>query len=434
MLRIKKLKFPIYRRGNRHLKKLYLRLLPGALFGSFAVFAIIVSLNGIEALGGNGHYDTLPQEIYNVRATSVFVGEIKENSSLVAELLKLNVPKYTVNKVVTRFSQIFDLSQCRPGDRYHLFLAGNDSVLSFEYLTVDSRRFRLEKVGNDFVDEVWNNGYQIKTELATAIVSSNIWNSEADLLPDPDLLAKFAHVYAGQIDLLTETDAGDTIKVLYEAHYGSDNSVRCGRILAMEYNHKGSAQRAFYYTDPEGHSDYYDDSGYSLSRAMLKSPLDYRCVSSRYSAARLHPIYKIYRPHLGVDYAAAYGTPVVAAGDGQVIVREYRNGFGNYVEIRHDFGLVTTYGHLAKFAEIEVGTQVQQGQIIGYVGSTGDATGPHLDYRVRKDGRYINPLKMTVPAAPPVKLAYMQEFRKIVAQRTAVMKGIPENKLFASRL
>ncbi len=434
MLKIRRSKPAFYFRRTRNLGKLYAKALPAILAASIVGFATAVYFNGMTASGARPASSAAGQEIYNVKASAIFSGEIREGETLISELLKLNVPKYTTNKIITRLSRIFNLEQCRAGDRYHLFLSGDDSILAFEYLTVDSSRYRLEKMGGDFVDEVYDNGYQVKTELATAIVSNSLWDNSINPLPDPDLLARCAHVYAGQIDFLTESDAGDTIKVLYEAHYGPDKSVKCGKILAMEYSHKGSAQRAFYFTDPEGNSDYYDESGYSLRRAMLKSPLDYRCISSRFSSARLHPIYKIYRPHLGVDYAAAYGTPVVAAGDGRIIFKGYHNGFGNYLEIEHDFGLTTTYGHLAKFADIELGMRVKQGEIIGYVGATGDATGPHLDYRVRKDGKYINPLRMTVPAAPPVKLAYMREFREVVAQRLAVLKGSPEYKLYAAKM
>ncbi len=434
MLKIRKSRPAVYFRRSGNLRKLYSKSLPAVLVICIVGLAVTLCFNGIASSGIRPALSTEPTEIYNVKATAIFSGQIRDGETLISELLKLNVPKYTVNKIISRFSRIFDLEQCRAGDRYHLFLSGGDSILAFEYLTVDSSRYRLEKLGGDFVDEIWNNGYQVKTELATAIVSNNLWDTSVNPLPDPELLARFAHVYASQVDLLTETDTGDTIKVLYEAHYGPDGSVKCGKILAMEYNHKGSAQRAFYFTDPEGHSDYYDESGYSLKRAMLKSPLDYRCISSRFSSARLHPIYKIYRPHLGVDYAAAYGTPVVAAGDGRIIYKGYHNGFGNYLEIKHDFGLTTTYGHLSRFADIEPGQQVQQGEVIGYVGATGDATGPHLDYRVRKDGKYINPLRMTVPAAAPVKLAYMGEFRELVAQRLAVLKASPEFKLYAAKM
>lgn len=163
--------------------------------------------------------------------------------------------------------------------------------------------------------------------------------------------------------------------------------------------------------------DYYDENGYSLRRALLKSPLNYRRISSSFSQKRLHPVLKTYRPHLGIDYAAETGTPVVAAGDGIVTVKDMVNGFGNCIEIEHGFGLTTGYGHLRDFAQgIAKGRRVRQGQVIGYVGMTGITTGPHLDYRVKKDGKYVNPLQMTVPASSPVKPEFMPAFQSVVAQ------------------
>ncbi len=167
------------------------------------------------------------------------------------------------------------------------------------------------------------------------------------------------------------------------------------------------------YQDPTGHKDYYEPSGKSLKKTLLKSPLNYRRISSRFSYSRFHPIFKRYQPHLGVDYAASVGTPVVTSGDGTVIFAGRKRGFGKLIQIRHPNGFVTSYGHLSRLAKgIKRGRKVQQKDLIGYVGSTGSSTGPHLDYRVRANGRYVNPLKMIVPSAKPVSKEYLADFKR----------------------
>jgi len=268
-------------------------------------------------------------------------------------------------------------------------------------------------------------GATIETSLLDAINGS---------LPDSELFTRITDIYAWEIDFFTESQSGDAFKIIYQTLYNNNGEfVKCGNILAVEYKLFGTRHQAFLYTDPGGYTDYYDHNGYSLRRALLKSPLNYRRVSSGYSHSRLHPIFKIYRPHLGIDYAAPIGTPIVAAGDGIVRIRCWVNGFGNYVEITHDFGLSTSYGHLNEYAQgIVQGRRVRQGQVIGYVGETGIATGPHLDYRVRKDRRYVNPLKMTVPASPPVKPEYMTEFKKLIDARTAYFDHPIEPRLYVS--
>jgi murein DD-endopeptidase MepM/ murein hydrolase activator NlpD len=367
----------------------------------------------------------------DVRVSTVMSGSIHQNGSLLAELLTLKVPHHTVSRIISRLSKIFDLRQSLAGDEFKVYMSDRDSVLAFEYFTGAQKKYRLEKVGGDFIDEVWDGDTQKRVEFAKAVVETDLWDALVQILPDPDMFIKIAQIYAGQIDLFTDTKKGDTLKVVFEAYYKNDNFVKYGDILALEYVLAGVPYKAFQFTDPEGYTDYFDENGYSLRRAMLKSPLDYRCITSRFSFRRLHPILKVYRPHLGVDYAAARGTPVVAAGNGVIEYKGRLSGFGNYLEILHDFGLTTSYGHLRGFASgIEVGRRVMQGQIIGYVGSTGEATGPHLDYRVKKNGNYINPLKMTMPASPPVKAEYYIEFKNVVAGRMEIINGAADSKVY----
>ncbi len=392
-------------------------------------FVTVNLINNHTRIEESQQADNTPCE--DVQISAIYTGKIHKNSSLFAELLNQEVPEPAVAAITAHFSKLFDLTHSHPGDEFKLFISPGDSVLSFEYITNDLKQYHLERVDGDFIDYVTTVELERRMEFASTTVKTNLWDALVSVLPNPELVKRITDIYAWEIDFFTESRAGDVFKVVFESLYKDNEFVKCGDILASEYTLCGVPHRAFLYTDPDGYTDYYDENGYSLRRALLKSPLNYRRISSSYSQRRLHPIYMIYRPHLGIDYAASTGTPVVAAGDGIIKIKGWVNGFGNYVEIKHNFGLSTSYGHLSGFAKgIVEGRRVLQGQVIGYVGATGIATGPHLDYRVKKNNRFVNPLRMTVPASPPVKDEYMGDFKAIVAERMAELKRPVEKKLY----
>jgi murein DD-endopeptidase MepM/ murein hydrolase activator NlpD len=201
------------------------------------------------------------------------------------------------------------------------------------------------------------------------------------------------------------------------------------------YSLQGTEHFGILYQNPEAHRDYFDLKGKSLRKTLLKSPLSYRRISSKYSKSRLHPILKIRRPHYGVDYTARTGTPVVAAGDGRVIYKGWKRDYGKTVIIRHALEYQTYYGHLSRFAKkLSKGTWVKQGQVIGYVGSTGLSTGPHLDYRVKKGGKHIDPLKMVPPSVAPVQQKFMQDYLQVRDEMLLKMQSMAGNdKVYVSK-
>lgn len=406
-------------------------MLPVVLVFGLSAFVTIVISGGFSLIKGNRQFNLEDGQPIDVRVASVVSGKLEQNGGLMSSMLNLDIPTEAVNRITSKLSKLFDLKQAQAGDEYKVYLTSTDSVLAFEYKTADDKKYRLNQVGGDFLDQTWDGHNEKRVEFAGTVVETDLWDALVQVLPDPNMFARIAEIYASQIDLFTDTDPGDTFKIVFEGYYTDGNFVRCGDILAVEYVLAGKPYRAFQYTDADGYSDYYDENGYSLRRAMLKSPLDYRSITSRFSYRRLHPILKTYRPHLGVDFAAAPGTPVVAAGSGTVIFRGRVHGFGNFIEIQHDFDMSTGYGHLQKFAKGTMpGERVAQGQVIGYVGSSGEATGPHLDYRVKRNGQYINPLKMTLPAMPPVKAAYLADYRSMVAQRVQILKRQVDTKVY----
>lgn len=376
--------------------------------------------------------NNVESEKEQISLATIYTGMLEKNSSLYTELLRLDVPELAVAKITARFSELFDLTNSHPGDEFKLFLSPGDTVLAFEYVTSDLKKYRLEKVDDNYIDQVTEVELEKQVEFMGVTIETNLWAALYDKLPDPELFTKITDIFAWEIDFFTESRVGDTFKMVYQAFYKDGQFIKAGDILAVEYMLGGTAHRAFLYTTPDGFMDYYDENGYSLRRALLKSPLNYRRISSYYSQKRLHPVLKTYRPHLGIDYAAEIGTPVVAAGDGIVTVKDMLNGFGNCIEIEHGFGLTTGYGHLRDFAQgVVKGRRVRQGQVIGYVGMTGITTGPHLDYRVKKDGKYVNPLKMTVPASLPVRPEFMPEFQALAAKYIADFDKPIEREMYA---
>ncbi len=225
---------------------------------------------------------------------------------------------------------------------------------------------------------------------------------------------ELSDIYAWDIDFSSDIQNGDLVKIILEELWVTEVFKGYGNILAAEFINDGKTYKAYRFEN-DGYIDYYDSNGKSLQKTLLRSPLKFKYISSGFSKRRLHPILRVYRPHLGVDYAAPTGTPVSAAGDGTVIFTGYRGQNGKLVIIRHRRGFETYYGHLSRILrKIRRGTKVSQGDIIGYVGSTGLATGPHLDYRIKQNGKFVNPLKIQLPRGKSIPKKLMAEFKKVV--------------------
>lgn len=375
---------------------------------------------------------TSTDPVETVDIDSIYKGKISKNSSLYAELLNLEIPQDKVAEITSRFSRMFNLRKSQPGDTFQVFLGPDENIVAFEYTTGDWKRYRLDHDGDRYVESVKEVGLEREVQSVSGKIETNLWDALAPLLPDMEVFFDMADIFGWDIDFLTEPRIGDSFKIVFEVFHNDSIFVKTGNILAAEYVLNGEPHRAFLYVDPDGRRDYYDENGYSLRKALLKSPLNYRRISSKFSYKRLHPIYQIFRPHLGVDYAAALGTPIVAAGEGYVLFRGKKKGFGNYLEIKHGNNMVTCYGHLGNFAKgITKGRHVVQGQVIGYVGNTGESTGPHLDYRIRKNGKYINPLKMTIPAAMPVRSEYREDYAHTLARLMPLLDNDHPEQLLA---
>ncbi len=326
----------------------------------------------------------------------------------------------------------------RPVYDFRAMKAGNTCYFFSEYDTTGIGQLRhfvyeispISYVRVTFQDSIIVERCDIPVSLrqraALATIKTSLWNALSDQKIDPQVALDLSDIFAWTVDFFGLGE-GDRFAVLYEERVVEDSVVGTGNVLAALYvSSAGKKQYAFRH-ETDSTSGYYDLQGNSMRRAFLKAPLHFSRISSRFSNGRLHPILKKRRPHHGVDYAAPAGTPVVAIGDGRVIAKGYdKKGGGNYVKVRHNSVYTSVYMHLQGFAKgLKKGSNLRQGELLGYVGSTGLATGPHLDFRMYREGHPIDPLKVDMPPAEPMDndeiLSFMEESDRLKASLDSVL-------------
>jgi hypothetical protein len=339
---------------------------------------------------------------------------LSRGESLYASLLSKGIAASKALNVIAALGERLNLRSCGTGDSYTASLDETGTIVSLLY----KKGFKqLFKVRSDSVGYVVSQGFVEPVGVTRRIegtVKSSLWGAFEDLGEDPRIALKLADVFAWEIDFVTDPRVGDTFTIVFDELEYPGGEVEIGEVLCSKYVNDGKEHLIFRFDDEEGDPGYYDSNGNSARRVFLKSPLNYRRISSFFSSARFHPILKVYRPHYGVDYAAPSGTPIVSIGDGRVVQAGWNGGFGRYVEIRHNGTYTSCYGHLSRFGDgVSRGARVSQGQVVGYVGSTGLATGPHLDFRIKKFATYVNPLTLDCPRAEPVSAGRMAQFMEV---------------------
>lgn len=358
-----------------------------------------------------------PEFLYGICIDSLDVklDTIKKNQYLSEIMKKQNVDYGTIVHIERNHKDVFDIRKIKPGHK-HTFLLSRDSLATplfwiYEINKINFVVFSLTDSLTAWRDE---KTVDIKTEHIEGVINTSLWNAIKDANGDANLTMELSDIYSWTVDFFG-IQPGDTFKVVYENRYIHDECIGMGKILACYLNNAGSKHYAYYF-EQNGNGQYFDENGANLRKAFLKAPLNYRRISSTFSNARRHPVTKVVRPHHGVDYAAPTGTPVVTVGDGTVIEKGWdKKGGGNYLKIRHNSTYTTTYMHLNGFAKgIQKGSKVKQGDLIGYVGSTGMSTGPHLDFRLNKNGTYINPLTFNPPSAEPVSEDNKVAFEEVI--------------------
>ncbi|HEY5672246.1 MAG TPA: peptidoglycan DD-metalloendopeptidase family protein [Malonomonas sp.] len=254
--------------------------------------------------------------------------------------------------------------------------------------------------------------YDVKTEMVQGTIKSSLFDAVTEIGEEPELAISLADIFAWDIDFILDLRVGDTFQALVEKRFREGKPAGYGKILAAEFINRKKTFNAVLYQDGDQRASYYDETGENVRKAFLKAPLSFSRISSGFSMKRFHPITNTWKSHPAIDYAAAPGTPIKTVGDGSITRIGYTKGNGNFIEVRHSNGYTTLYLHMKGFARgMQKGKRLSQGQVIGYVGSTGLATGPHLCFRMRKDGNPINPYKVKVPAAKAVAKAQLADFK-----------------------
>lgn len=368
-----------------------------------------------------------PKYLYGICIDSLDIaeGNVKKNEFLANILQREGVSYNTVNYIDRNHRDVFDVRKIKVGNKY-VFLKTRDSIPTAKYwiYEIDRTNYAVFQLTDSL--SAWRGEKEVITEIehVGVEIKSSLWNAMAEVGCDASLILELSDIYAWTIDFFG-IQPGDSCKVIFEKRYIAGDSVPfgIGKVHAAYFKNKGEGKYAFSFVQ-DGKKEYFDEKGDNLRKAFLKAPLNYRRISSTFSNGRMHPVYHVVRPHHGVDYAAPIGTPVQSIGDGTVIAKGWdTKGGGNYVKIKHNSTYTTTYMHLKGFAKgVSQGAKVKQGQTIGYVGSTGASTGPHLDFRLQKNGTYIDPLKFKSPSAEPVKKEYMEAFKKNVDSLMVVLK------------
>lgn len=339
------------------------------------------------------------------------------------------LPASAVDPWVHALASVLDLRRLKPEDRLLVEVTSPGQVARIELVRSKAERYEAVRSANGALIA---RRIPVRTESRLRRLAGEVETSLYDAMiaagGDGETVARMADLLAYDVDFLTDPRPGDRFDVLVEETWAEGEPVGGATILLARYEGERARQTAYRFLLPDGRADYYDAAGSSLKKSLLRSPLNYRRVSSHFSHRRLHPIRRTYHAHLGVDFAAPTGTPVVAVGDGTVTFAGYKGANGNLVIVKHANGYETYYLHLQRFARgVRRGVRVTQGQVIGGVGMTGSATGPHLDFRVKHRGRFLDPLQLTLPPGPPVppgsRLAYAAECERLLALTNRLAPG-----------
>jgi murein DD-endopeptidase MepM/ murein hydrolase activator NlpD len=316
------------------------------------------------------------------------------------------------------------LKRLRAGDVLHL-RKGPEGLHELTYALDEARTLQVSRTDTGFESIVLAAEIERRATYAMGRIDSSLYESGvAAGLPDK-LIIELADIFGYDIDFVQDIRVGDRYTVIYEDLYKDGKKLRAGDILAAEFVNQGQSLRAVRYVDPQGNAGYYAAGGQSLRKAFLRTPLDVFRVSSNFSRGRFHPVLNRIRAHLGTDYAAPTGTPIKATGDGRITFIGHKGGYGRAVVVKHGSSYETLYGHMSRFRPgLGYGSRVQQGQVIGYVGSTGLATGPHLHYEFRVNGVHRDPRKVILPRANALPRQHVEHFRASSAPLLAQLDAL----------
>ena len=355
---------------------------------------------------------------------------IKSGDSLANIFREWKLSPSTLHKIVTSSKLGKTLADIHPGETLKLMRDDDDSLLELMVVRNPTETLLITKTDNGFESEKIIREVEVRHAYASGIIETSLFiDGQNSGLTDAQIM-EMAGIFGWDIDFALELRKGDSFKLLYEEHFLDGKKYRNGPILAAEFHNDKKIFKAVRYTTPDNITSYYDpDDGRNKKRAFIRTPVKFARISSRFSNNRFHPKLNKWRAHRGVDYAAPTGTPIKAAGKGKIIFRGKKGGYGKTVMIQHGTKYTTLYAHLSRYSKnSRKGKTVSQGQVIGYVGKTGLATGPHLHYEFRVNGVHRNPLTVKLPKADPISKKYRQDFNAKSSELIATFNRFAGNQ------
>jgi murein DD-endopeptidase MepM/ murein hydrolase activator NlpD len=398
---------------------------------------ILLCLSGIAC--GGGEEASLPPSA-GASATLAdkwvtTIDTVRTGDTFNTVLLRNRLYLRDIGRVVQeiRATDLFSLRRIKPGDQVMVSVDFDGRLRQLQYQKSPDQVYVLDCCADSVSSYRTGLAYDIYLRKLAGSIETTVYEVLHSAGGDDRLVYKLSDIFESDIDFITEPRPGDRLSLLVEEKRYKGEWIGHGDIVYAAYEGKKVTQTAICFVpedDPHEEARFFTPSGESLVRVFLRSPLNFRRISSSFSRNRLHPILRVYRPHLGVDYAAPAGTPVVAIGDGVVNYAGWNGGFGRFVRIRHGSVYETSYGHFTRIAKgIKKNSRVKRGQVIGYVGSTGLATGPHLDYRVKRHGEFIDPLRMENPPAEPLKPQYTDQFQSQTRLLAAIADSLASGQV-----
>ncbi len=400
----------------------------------YTILSVVVSVAFFVSCGNKGEgSESVYDEVESVVESSTLhealdtlsckSGKVRNGQFFSTLLTSLGLSAGEAYDLTQACGDVFDVRTLRVGNTYIAYYSPDtqNETSRLQYLIYDRDRtsqiiFRCQP---PYEVSLHEKPVTVEQRYADVTISNSLWVDMINAGVSPNLILSLSDIYAWTVDFFG-LQKGDRFRVLYEEKMCDGDVVAVDTVRYAVFSHNGSDYPAVMYSQNDGGNIYWNEKGESMRKAFLKAPLKYSRISSGFSHARRHPVTRKVQPHTGVDYAAPKGTPVMTIGDGVVISAKYEGAGGNTVRIRHNSVYTTAYLHLSKYAKgLKAGQRVRQGEVIGYVGSTGRSTGPHLDFRVWKNGTPVNPLKMDSPPAEPIKVANRADFEKAYAQSKA---------------
>jgi murein DD-endopeptidase MepM/ murein hydrolase activator NlpD len=345
----------------------------------------------------------------------------------------LDLPGTTLHRLLEHPGAREPLSRIRPGSQFRFDIPAPGQLRAFRFDRDEASRVTLTLEGDAIREDVAARDIQHRIQVAGGTIEGSLFGAGSKAGLSNGAIVELAKVFGYDIDFAQDLRVGDTFSVVYEEVYRDGERLRAGDILAATFVNQGKRYTAFRYEFADGRVEHFDADGRPLKKSFLRIPIEFARISSLFSAARKHPVLGRTRAHRGVDYAAGSGTPIMTAGDGRIAFAGWKNGYGRTVIVDHGRGYTTLYGHMSRFGKARNGGRVRQGEVIGYVGATGLATGPHLHYEFRINGVHRDPLKVTLPKPEPLPRTELARFRLQTQPMLARLQLVEGGRAYAAR-